>query len=219
MPQASSYAHRLEDEKRRSEEHVNELKAMNLRVAEMCCTLICSPVVPVYSLTVSERTLFCVVLKCLEVLNPFFPSIRPGLQSRQVQLQQSQPIFQEREDLRQLRVRVSAVVAEVVTMETRAVSRVFSNSKASFAVRYRLWINGLFAWHKSHPEMSLHFLRIATQWFDSKQEKLRSAAIRMCCAVRYRGIRDLTLPLANSLLEVLHADMELQNLYLSSSSL
>eukprot|EP00435_Cladocopium_sp_Y103_P002517 s5481_g1.t1 len=123
-------------------------------------------------------------------------------------------------------------------METRAVSRVFSSSKASFAVSlefveylkvrnacnvegteeaernasegYRLWINGLFAWHTSHPEMSLHFLQIATLWFDSKQVKLTSTAIELCRAVRYQGIRDLTLPLANSLLGVLHADMEPQ---------
>ena len=43
----------------------------------------------------SGRTLVCTVVK------PFFPSIRAGLQVRQVQLQQSQPIFQEREDLQQ----------------------------------------------------------------------------------------------------------------------
>ena len=45
MPQAFWYAHTLEEEKRRSEEQVNELKAMVLRVAaETCWTLICSPV-------------------------------------------------------------------------------------------------------------------------------------------------------------------------------
>ena len=46
MPQASSYAQQLEEEKRRSEEQVNELKAMILRVAaETYWTLICSQVV------------------------------------------------------------------------------------------------------------------------------------------------------------------------------
>eukprot|EP00435_Cladocopium_sp_Y103_P067571 s235_g30.t1 len=114
------------------------------------------------------------------------------------------------DDMRELWRLELCGVTEVVTMGTRAVSRVFSNSKASFAVRYRLWIGSLFAWHTSHPEMSFHFLRMATQWFGSKQVKLTSAAIRLCCAVRYQGIRDLTLPLANGLLGVLHADMEPQ---------
>eukprot|EP00435_Cladocopium_sp_Y103_P019236 s2118_g4.t1 len=75
---------------------------------------------------------------------------------------------------------------------------------------YRLWINGLFVWHKSHPEMSLQFLRIATQWFGSKQVKLTNTAITLCREMRYQGVRDLTLPLTNGLLGVLHADMEPQ---------
>eukprot|EP00435_Cladocopium_sp_Y103_P045011 s3137_g12.t2 len=150
-------------------------------------------------------------------------------------------------------------VTEVVTMETRAGSRFFSNSKvwvahlfklmdldslpehcagdgrhpglefveykkalwnsnfegAEEAKRnasegfqgYRLWINGLFAWHKRHPEMSLHFLQMMTRWFGSKHVELTNTAITLCRAVRYQGIRDLTLPLANGLLGVLHADM------------
>ena len=55
--------------------------------------------------------------------------------------------------------------------------------------------------------MSLHFLQMATQWLGSEEVLLANAAITLCRAVRYRGIRDLTLPLANGLLKVLHADM------------
>ena len=72
---------------------------------------------------------------------------------------------------------------------------------------YRFWINGLFAWHKRHPEMSFHFLQMAMQWFGSKQLKLAIAAISLCCSVRSQGIPDVTLYFGNSLLAALHADM------------
>ena len=72
---------------------------------------------------------------------------------------------------------------------------------------YRLWINGLFAWHKNHPEMSLRILQMATRWFGSKEVKLANVAITLCRAMGDRGVRDLSLPLANGLLAVLHADM------------
>ena len=54
--------------------------------------------------------------------------------------------------------------------------------------------------------MSLHFLQMATQWLGSKQDKLANAAFTLCYAVRYAGIRDLTLSFANGLLAMLHTD-------------
>ena len=75
------------------------------------------------------------------------------------------------------------------------------------AVGYRIWINGLFAWHKSYPEMSLHFLQMVRQWFGSKQIALAHAALMLGDAVRNRGVRDLKLPLATGLLTGIHADM------------
>eukprot|EP00435_Cladocopium_sp_Y103_P070147 s214_g34.t1 len=77
----------------------------------------------------------------------------------------------------------------------------------SRAPGYRLWINGRFAWHKRHPEMSFHFLQMMTRWFGSKHVELTNTAITLCRAMRYQGVRDLTLPLANGLLGVLPADM------------
>ena len=77
---------------------------------------------------------------------------------------------------------------------------------AALPAGYRLWINGLFMWHKSHPELSLHFVQMATQWCGSKQIKLANAAYALWTAVRELGIRDLTLPLANGLLRVLDAE-------------
>lgn len=71
---------------------------------------------------------------------------------------------------------------------------------------YRIWINGLFMWHKSHPELSLHFLQTATQWCGSKQIELSNPAYTLCRAVRELGIRDLTLPLAKGLLGVLDTE-------------
>ena len=72
---------------------------------------------------------------------------------------------------------------------------------------YRLWFNGLFQWHKRHPEMSLHFVQMAAQWFGAEQIKLANVAITLCTSVHAAGIRDLTLPLANRLLEWLHTDL------------
>ena len=73
---------------------------------------------------------------------------------------------------------------------------------------YRLWINGLFVWHKSHPEMTLHFLQMAMEWLGSQQDELANLGLILCRAVRFQGIRDLTLPLANGLLmTLLHGDM------------
>ena len=60
------------------------------------------------------------------------------------------------------------------------------------------------------PEMSLYFLQMAMQWFGSKQVKLSNAAITLCCSVRFQGIPDLSLSLANSLLAVVHTDMRRQ---------
>ena len=48
------------------------------------------------------------------------------------------------------------------------------------------------------------------QWFGSKQAKLAGAAITLCCSVRFQGIPDLTLSLANGLLAVIHTDMHPQ---------
>ena len=75
---------------------------------------------------------------------------------------------------------------------------------------YRFWINGLFAWHKRHPEMSFHFLQIAMQWFACKQVKLANAGLTLCRSVRNQAIPDLTLSLANGLLAMLHTDMRPQ---------
>ena len=83
---------------------------------------------------------------------------------------------------------------------------IFHSTSQSCPAGYRLWINGLFMWHKSHPELSLHLLQMVTQCCSSKQIKLANAAYTLCVAVRERGIRDLTLPLANGLLRVLDAD-------------
>ena len=75
---------------------------------------------------------------------------------------------------------------------------------------YRFWINGLCAWHKRHPEMSLYFLQMVMQWFGSKQVELVNAAIALCCSVRCQGIPDLTRSLAKSLLALIHTDMRPQ---------
>ena len=72
---------------------------------------------------------------------------------------------------------------------------------------YRLWFNGLFQWHKRHPEMSLHFIQMVMQWFGSEQIRLANVAKTFCTSVNITGIRALTLPLANRLLEWLHADL------------
>ena len=82
----------------------------------------------------------------------------------------------------------------------------YSTDRPALPAGYRLWINGLFMWHKSCPELSLHLLQMATQWCGSKQIKLANAAGILCHAVRGLGIRDLTLPLANGLLRVLNAE-------------
>ena len=58
--------------------------------------------------------------------------------------------------------------------------------------------------------MSLHFLQTVTKWFGSQQEALAKAGITLCRAVRYQGVRDLTLPLANGLLSVLQTHLKPQ---------
>ena len=75
---------------------------------------------------------------------------------------------------------------------------------------YRLWFNGLFQWQKRHPEMSLHFVQMATQWFGSEQIKLAHVAQTLCTSAHLARSRDLTLALANRLLECLHADLRPQ---------
>ena len=75
---------------------------------------------------------------------------------------------------------------------------------------YRFWINGLPTWHKCHPEMSLYFLQMVMHWLGSKQVELATAAISLCRSVRFQGIPDLTLSLANGLLAMLHTDMLLR---------
>ena len=75
---------------------------------------------------------------------------------------------------------------------------------------YRFWINGLFPWHKRHPEMSLCFLQTAMHWFGSKQVKLANAGIILCNSLRFQAIPDLTLSLAKGLLAVIHTDMHPQ---------
>ena len=45
---------------------------------------------------------------------------------------------------------------------------IFHSTSQSCPPGYRLWINGLFMWHKSHPELSLHLLQMASGAAPSK---------------------------------------------------
>ena len=88
--------------------------------------------------------------------------------------------------------------------------RIATSSLYAQPAGYRLWFNGLFQWHKRHPEMSLHFVQMAMQWFGSEQSKLANVGFTFCTSVHMTRNRDLTLAIANHLLELLHADLRPQ---------
>lgn len=77
-------------------------------------------------------------------------------------------------------------------LEFHTVLQMYCQMPCYMPAGYCLWINGLFAWHRCQPEMSLQFLQTVTKWFSSQENALANVAFTLCRAVRYRGASDRT---------------------------
>ena len=74
---------------------------------------------------------------------------------------------------------------------------------------YLCWHDGLYAWHKYQPGMTLHFVQVIIQWIFSENKILAEAGRCLCASVSRQGVRQLALPFANALLAVLR-DVQMQ---------